>query len=83
VFGHLREGDEVMVWKLDRLGGNTRSMLALTSMGAMGKAMLIIISTFAQLEREQLAEQIKTGMAAAAANGRRAGRREITARTGR
>lgn len=47
--------------------------------GAMGKAMLTVISAFAQLERDQLVERTRAGMAAAAANGRRAGRREVTA----
>ncbi|WP_370583602.1 recombinase family protein [Paenarthrobacter sp. YJN-5] len=44
----------------------------------MAQAMVTIISTFAQLERDQLSERTKAGMAAAAANGRRAGRREAT-----
>lgn len=41
--------------------------------------MLTVMSAFVQLERDQLAERTRAGMAAAAANGRPAGRREITA----
>lgn len=39
----------------------------------MAQAMVTIISAFAQLERDQLSERTKAGMAAAAANGRKAG----------
>jgi hypothetical protein len=64
----------VVVWKLDRLGRNTRSLLALiddlehrgvhfrsitegiSTIGPMGRAMLTVMSAFAQLERDQLAE---------------------------
>lgn len=94
---HLREGDEVVVWKLDRLGRNTRNLLALIdglegrgvhfrsvtegiiTTGSMGRATLTVKSAFAQLERDQLAERTRAGMAAAAEHGRKAGRREVTA----
>jgi DNA invertase Pin-like site-specific DNA recombinase len=85
-----------VVWKLDRLGRNTRNLLALiddleqrvvhfrivtegvSTTGPMGRAMLTVMSAFAQLERDQLAERTRAGMAVAAEHGRKAGRREIT-----
>lgn len=95
------------MWKLDRLGRNTRHLLELLDHfkargikfrslrdgiatdpdnslgGAMAQAMVTIISAFAQLERDQLSERTRAGMAVAAANGRKAGRREVTADHGK
>ena len=47
--------------------------------GPMGTAMLTVMSAFAQLERDQLAERTRTGLAVVAANGRP----EITAEPGK
>ncbi|WP_354227231.1 recombinase family protein [Arthrobacter bambusae] len=98
----LGASDEVVGWKLDRLGSRTRHLLELLDDfksrgikfrslrdgiaadpasevgGAMVQSMVTSISAFAQLERDQLSERTKAGMAVAAANGRKAGRREVT-----
>lgn len=98
----LSRGDQVAVGKLDRLGRNTRHLLALLNGftdrgikfrslrdgiatdpdselgGAMARAMVTIMSAFAQLERDQLSERTRAGMAVAASHGPKAGRREIT-----
>jgi DNA invertase Pin-like site-specific DNA recombinase len=87
---HLREGDVLTVWKLDRLGRNTQHVLAvvadLPSRGVgfrsltegvhtpVGKAMLTIMAAFAQLERDTMIERTRAGLAAPAANGRKGGR---------
>ncbi|OUM45671.1 invertase [Arthrobacter agilis] len=94
---HLRSGNEVVVCKLDRLGRNTRNLLAriddleqrgvhfrsvtegISTTGSMGRAMLTVMSAFAQLERGQLAERTRAGRAVAAEHGRKAVRREVTA----
>ncbi|MET4099836.1 DNA invertase Pin-like site-specific DNA recombinase [Agrococcus sp. UYP10] len=88
----LEDGDEVVAWKLDRMGRNTRNVLDLieqitqkgatfrsltegiTTTGPMGKAMLTIMSAFAQLERDTMLERTRAGLDAAKAKGRVGGR---------
>ncbi|WP_334683902.1 recombinase family protein [Arthrobacter sp. CAN_A214] len=65
---------------LEQRGVHFRSVTeGISTTGSMGRAMLTVMSAFAQLERDQLAERTRAGMAAAAENGRKAGRREVTA----
>nr|WP_176704902.1 recombinase family protein [Arthrobacter sp.]AXV46258.1 serine resolvase / DNA invertase [Arthrobacter sp.] len=97
----VEHGDEIVVWKLDRLGRNTRNLLALlddletrgihfrsvtegiTTTGPMGRAMATIMGAFTQLERDQLSERTRAGLASAARKGRYPGRPAITASTDR
>ncbi|KSZ56152.1 invertase [Rhodococcus pyridinivorans KG-16] len=96
---YVRKGETLVVWKLDRLGRNTRHVLevvdalhergigfrslteGITTEGPMGRAMLTIMAAFAQLERDTMIERTRAGLAAAAANGRKGGRRPKLDRT--
>jgi len=92
----LDKGDTFVVWKLDRLGRNTRNVLeviealiergvtfkSLTeqidlSAGPMGKAMLIILSAFAELERATMVERTWAGLEAAKSKGKVGGRPSV------
>lgn len=88
----LEMGDEVVAWKLDRMGRNTRNVLELietitskgasfrsltegiTTTGPMGRAMLTIMSAFAELERDTIVERTRAGLDAARAKGKVGGR---------
>jgi DNA invertase Pin-like site-specific DNA recombinase len=91
----LEPGDEIVTWKLDRLGRNTRNVLVLidtiaskgasfrsltegiSTTGPMGRAMLTIMSAFAELERDIIVERTKAGLQSARAKGRVGGRPSV------
>jgi len=91
----LKAGDEVIAWRLDRLG---RSMAdCVTTMDALhkagirirtiednldsgsdfGRAMLGIMASLAELERETIRRRVNAGIAAAKARGVHCGRRPV------
>ncbi len=89
----LEDGDELIVWRLDRLGRSTLDVLEqlqdLQARGIrfrtlegdfdtstpMGRAMLSIMASLAELERETLRERVRSGLEAARRRGTALGRR--------
>ncbi|PRI12654.1 recombinase family protein [Leucobacter massiliensis] len=91
----LREGDEVVVSKLDRFGRNLRDTLALideftqagvgfsslaegikTDNSPTGKLMLNVFASFAEFERDRIAERTAEGIEKAKQAGKKFGRPE-------
>jgi len=100
---YLREGDILVVWKLDRLGRsmahlvNTVQELAsrgvglkvLTGQGAAidtttapGKLVFGIFAALAEFERDLIRERTKAGLSAAAARGKKGGRKPVVTEEG-
>jgi len=92
----LDRGDTFVVWKLDRLGRNTKNVLVVIenliergvtfkslteqidlSDGPMGKAMLTMLSAFAELERATMVVRTRAGLDAAKAKGKTGGRPSV------
>lgn len=91
--GHLREGDTLLVLKIDRLGlplshlvpfvdGLSAKGVAFRSLTDRGidtstRSGKLIFSALANLKRDLASEQTKMGLIAAAAEGRQPGRRTV------
>ena len=91
----LREGDVLVVWKLDRLGRSlahlvrTAEALAARGVGFRslteaidtttpgGRLVFHLFAALGQFERDLIRERTRAGLAAAAARGRRGGRRPV------
>jgi len=76
----LREGDTVVVWKLDRLaeaGAGFRSVTEnIDTTTPAGRMMMQMVGSFAEFERAMIRERTSAGLAVARAEGRVGGRRK-------
>ena len=86
---YLREGNTLMVWKLDRLGRSMTHLLAVVSdlenrvvgfrslteaIDTTTPAGRLVFGALGQFERDLIRERTSAGLAAAAARGRKGGR---------
>ena len=92
---YVREGDALVVWRLDRLGrslphlietvgalegrgvGFRSLMEAIDTTTSGGRLIFHVFGALGQFERDLIRERTKAGLAAAAARGRKGGRKPV------
>ena len=95
VLGYMREGDTLVVWKLDRLARSLKQLIetvedfgtrgiglrslteAIDTTTSGGKLVFHIFAALAEFERTLIRERTRAGLAAAAARGRKGGRKAV------
>ena len=89
---YCREGDALVVWKLDRLGRSLRELIDLVnglkdrgvefvslreSLDPGGKLVFHVFASVAEFERDLIRERTLAGLEAARARGRKGGRKPV------
>lgn len=76
---YLRDGDVLAVWRLDRLGRSMPHLIE--TIGALeargGRLIFHVFGALGQFERDLIRERTKAGLTAAAARGRKGGRKPV------
>ncbi len=78
--GYLREGDTLVVWKLDRLCRSLPDLIKISEQirTPAGRLYFNILGALGQMERELIQERVKAGLAAARRRGKVPGKPRVS-----